>query len=732
MPDQRLTALTDASTVDGSTFYGQAAGTSLEFPISLFDARYRQDFAPELTWDEPVASAIPLIGSFGLARLGSKAFSGHADVRKSGCPASGYNGWRIPMLWNQRDVARGENWERLYVFERMNDAGQSHIPGASGFVFLAWGMIEVDPDVYDYENLIIPARQWGGVAPKTVLPADHTKAEIFTAVYARSKADLWRTMAIRPQAAVQGRLDVPRSYNLTTNNPTTGAWGANGGNEPVAIEPVLLANVREEVTPTRFFYRWARQDDPRPRAVPELILGTQAEALELYWSGLYGPDWNQFEHELRNGQNANNSAELFTQRAEGATYTPSSSARTTDIFRLRAFNKNSGRPCFSEEVKVRTSVNADFASLTNPNVLATGDSRYSDGVQTNYLVAKAAADANFKPVFVGHVAATGGSHAAISGLRVAALYQEYSSPFVTAGRTLRATWAQSTVYALNDVVQQSASITDAWRCLVGHTSGGSTLAADIAANPTYWERATFGLNRYRTANSIGTVAALMLNGFGFNDVGGLQAAAEAASNAHAAAVMIEAIVANAKTDNANIKVGVGLCPSGAADKSAYGTNYGLTANWRNVWRNFDAWNEVLNTRFKNRRAENIFVIPYHMAMDTAAFYPAAAPAAANAEARTLTARGNWAGSTAYSAGDVVFNAAHLWGRMVCEIAHTSHASDIATDVAANRWSAAEPVLRASQAQRGSDGAHMLAPGRQQLARMEWQWLRGMFSGRTFS
>ena len=94
-------------------------------------------------------------------------------------------------------------------------------------------------------------------------------------------------------------------------------------------------------------------------------------------------------------------------------------------------------------------------------------------------------------------------------------------------QALRGNWAVSTSYAIGDIINDAVGSTGRYVCAVAHTSGTTTLAADISTHSTYWRltawaanatASTYNQSPFTWANAISAITTLNGQGYaGYTD-----------------------------------------------------------------------------------------------------------------------------------------------------------------------------------------------------------------------
>jgi lysophospholipase L1-like esterase len=104
--------------------------------------------------------------------------------------------------------------------------------------------------------------------------------------------------------------------------------------------------------------------------------------------------------------------------------------------------------------------------------------------------------------------------------------------------------------------------------------------------------------------------------------------------------MLDEIIAQFKSYDSNIRIGMMPCIPPSRDQDSFGANYGTNQNRRTYRRKLQLWNTEILRRYANRQAEGIEIIPIYVNLDTVNNMPAHMVPANSRSSRTIRRQNN--------------------------------------------------------------------------------------------
>lgn len=549
---------------------------------------------------------------------------------------------------------------KLYVFGRY--AGYNNITSSAGATFNAIKARIFNPDAGDVEYRIytgnavtsgvngysvtnVAAPSFTGVcksfpkvdtgAAQTILldksvniPPNTPFAIIF------KNANL-AVFSIASHSAVSGNLET-RGFNLSTTNAdwtgitsvgcaATGTYIQTGFNLLVVMP--ASGGSSASYTPTVIL---------PPKVY--VLAGLQAH---IYPEHLLPEDHTLYDHDV--------TCTRGNQMSRGWVYdVPTSQAAGNLALSWALVDKQTGTPLTSAST---TLVVADQTKSGTKNVLMIGDSYVNAGTITQRLLDIAANDP-LKVTLIGTRGTAPNKHEGRGGWKISdyatvgrSFFRFTVSGVTTAPAINSATYTfGGATFTVQEVALNSGSGTITAELTSGtapangatgtlnksNTSAGDASIAfsnvqSQSGNP-FWNASSSSVDfaNYLSANALATPDVVLIQ-LGVNDTFSFTTDADVEAFTSTAFAQLDTLIASIKAANPSVKIGV-VAPPSYANQDAFGINYACGQTARRAKRNITIYNKFMYARYKDKEAQDIYVVAAGLNVDTVNNFPTATQA----------------------------------------------------------------------------------------------------------
>lgn len=499
-------------------------------------------------------------------------FSGHGQAWAKPSTIS-FNAVRLKSV--VRSSAATALWSYLKVVVRTHATNAA----GTGATVLAVGTARVNPALNPVPQADVLLRDPTTGAVKTITDAD-LLADFFIGVYAETESG--SDAAMGETTGVVAGLSPRQSYYLTSGDGVNGAWAANSGNPSLTFELMQLTNPTETTVPTATAALRTDLGLGQSGSAPFTNPAATEPIMPPRLYGVVGREMNAYLTELHSSV----AKYAYNVDAAGAS---AFGRLLSDCWRHKPTVPASNvqvtfQVLDPEQLNVLGSktVRADVVVASGPSgatrrVCCIGDSTTNAGIYTQRLLDVAASNASGVQVtLVGTRGSGANKHEGRGGWTVGRYFQPTGddiaqNPFIsTPGSKFDASYyLSSTGQAAPDIVFWHLGIND-----------------------------VFGQTSDSAVNSIMDTAIDQLN--------------------RMIGVTVDATVGSWKEANANVKtlIALPIPPAGSAD--AFGDDYDVGQTLERYKRNIKIVAYRLAEAYKNSEAANIFLVPWHVAIDPAA------------------------------------------------------------------------------------------------------------------
>jgi lysophospholipase L1-like esterase len=490
-----------------------------------------------------------------------------------------FNAIRLPQLRQPLGVAP---WRSVSVVVRKAAAGQVQEAGA---MVVAVGSVSVRAGTSELIDTTIPLRD--PVTGEFVVLTDDVLdlPEYGVMFYVRDEAGA-PTGVVQPRGNLPNRVDPPRTYYVTTTNPSLGGWATASQAVGITLTHMSLTGLQETLTASEALKASVGGGGGAPSAsveliVPPVLYGVQGREMNCYFDNLIFAPASRYYWDVTQ-------ITVGKQQNERWTYIPDATARNAPIG-FEIYNQETGVRLTSASATLRTGLTK--AAPFSRRMLFLGDSTTAAGTVTAELLALATADPNVDLELIGTKGTGLNKHEGNSGWTVARWHQPSGADIV------------------NNPFSNAGAIFD-----FGY---GMANGLSAYASPD-WVIIHLGINDIFNATSDVAVEAVVASAF----------------------PKLEAMIASIRAYGAAIKVAVCVAIPPAAHQDAFGDDYGVNqTRWR-YKRNWLIWCKALIAQFKDRQAVGIYLIPYQVSVDGENNFPRDASAPVNSRSSRTVERQN--------------------------------------------------------------------------------------------
>lgn len=176
---------------------------------------------------------------------------------------------------------------------------------------------------------------------------------------------------------------------------------------------------------------------------------------------------------------------------------------------------------------------------------------------------------------------------------------------------------------------------------VNSSAGDATITftdvQSVSGNP-FWFSGAVNFGQYITTNSLATPDVVLIQ-LGVNDSFNAVNDTEVVTMTETAFAQLDTLIASIKAKNPLVKIGL-VAPNTYANQDAFGANYGCNQTAWRAKRNIVIWNHELYARFKDKEAQNIYVVAAGVNVDTQANFPTTTQAINSHNATVITTQNN--------------------------------------------------------------------------------------------